>query len=204
MGLKTFNNPLGTHTNPYVPNQVIIETYTPSSINIELPSGLYQISCIGAGGGGSGSYGGDSMGSGGGSGGYIIAEAQIYHGMYNCKCGRGGDKNLGSYQQTGNSGGNSSLTSLSDNQDIILASGGGGSTRPKPPGTAGNVYQNNNYITKIITASNGKSGNYGDGWFPGTGGDSVSGDVGKGGNGGGNDAENGTNGYFKLIYLGEI
>lgn len=204
MGLKTFNNPLGTHVRPYSKNQIIFETSIPQELTIELPTGLYQVACIGAGGGGSGSWSGVAMGSGGGSGSYIVAQVNLYHGLYRCKIGNGGAKNLGEYTQTGNKGETSDIFNIVDNEYVLIAHGGSGATRPNPPGTAGTLSINDKYITKMEVISNGEAGQYGDGWTPGRGGTSVAGGFGQGGNGGGNDAENGTSGYFKLTYLGEV
>ena len=123
------------------PGTILFESDTPQETTIEIPrSGLYEIICIGAGGGSAvGGYG-NSAQAGGGSGGGFWLDAVVSVGTYSISVGTGGAGVAGLNGGTGGTGDSSYFGGL-------VANGGVG-------GTAG-------YITSATGGAGGSLASWG-------------------------------------------
>ena len=201
---------------PYEPNTVLYESSTGGASSIlTLPEGLYQVICIGAGGGGAASYRtaqGGAISAGGGSGSGFNCVFNLSTGNYAVAVGSGGASHAKNgytnyRDQTGGTGGNSRFGSS------YSYGGGGGkveSSGTKTAGSAGSTPLMTYTRTTTTLYVAGNKGNTTSGTYDATasGGSAVYGSYGKGGYAGAHkDSANvevaGNSGYIKVVYIGQ-
>lgn len=197
-----------TLTIPYTPNQVLYESSTggaSTTLTLEV-DGRYQVICVGGGSGGAYVYsskfsdGRASGGSGAGFNGFV----NLSSGSHTIKIGAGGsgqayEKN-GQVWATSKAGGQSAI-------DSIIVAGGGGAAKAgihgatQTAGSGGILSYDSSKVQSYSLATNGNAGTttYNSNI---TGGASVYGGYGKGGNAGNSYTTAGSNGYVKVVYIG--
>ena len=176
-----------------------------TTLNVKT-SGRYQVICIAGGGGASEWYehvlGIIHRGSSGGSGSGFNCVFRLTKGNYDIQVGKGGAGKLGtSPQGKVSDGGNSRFG------NSYAYGGGGGNLQPGPVLTAGAAGAAPKLSYTVISSTLNRAGNKGntstDRYNPATGGASIYGSYGKGGDCRNNaSVVNGTAGYVKVIFLG--
>lgn len=178
-----------------------------TTLNVKT-SGRYQVICVAGGGGGSKTYHKNMMityrGSSGGSGSGFNCVFQLGKGNYAVQVGNGGAGKLGtSPQGKASDGGNSRFG------NSYAYGGGGGNIQNGPVLTAGAAGATPKLSYTVISSTLNRAGNQGktstDRYNPATGGASIYGSYGKGGDCQSNasgEYVNGTAGYVKVIFLG--
>lgn len=196
---------LMTNVEPYEPETILFDSSTPGTYELEIPTEIIaEVYVVAAGSGACVSAGGISAKgsrSGGGSGSAFIGVIKIPKGTISLTVGRGGP---GGYKNGewayGSAGGNSSLG------EIVVAFGATGSSADKNgAGAGGNGGATPSIAAQIlatIQCAAGRSGEHKMGTAPASGGSSLYGGYGRGGNSNGTSPEAGTNGYIKIIYKG--
>ena len=177
-----------------------------TTLNVKT-SGRYQVICIAGGGGASEWYehvlGIIHRGSSGGSGSGFNCVFRLTKGNYDIQVGKGGAGKLGtSPQGKVSDGGNSRFG------NSYAYGGGGGNIQPGPVLTAGAAGAAPKLSYTVISSTLNRAGNQGktstDRYNPATGGASIYGSYGKGGDCQNNaSVVNGTAGYVKVIFLGK-
>ena len=187
MGFRTGLHPLGGGIKaPYKKDQVIFESSTPGTYNVEvLADGRYEVYCIGGGGGGYYKVDPKSL-CGGGSGSGFIGIIKIEASILSVSVGAGG--RYQSYNGAGSSIGN-----------LVITYGGG---RGSTGGAAGAQPTINATIISTTLNSAGNKGKYGS---SGTvaGGASLYNGYGAGGVGQFLNNSSGVSGYVKIVYKGK-
>ena len=195
---------------PYEPNTVIYESSTGgASTNLSLPEGLYQVICIGGGGGGCGRHPGISgsfKSAGGGSGSGFNCIFNLPAGNYAVAVGSGGASKTGA--TNGRDGGNSRFGT-----SYAYGGGGGiyqGGTSPFIGGAGGNAPTLTYTRTSTTLNTAGNSGSYDSGpyYAIGAAGAAVYGNYGKGGTSkvttdDGDTLTDAKDGYVKVIYINQ-
>lgn len=157
---------------------VIYESSTAGTSTVELEKGIYEVYCIGGGGGGH--KGSILVQDAGGSGSGYIGQINVPKGSYQVVVGAGG---LGGSEST-TSGGTSQIGSL------VIAYGGGGGKNARGDGGAIPTLNTTEVSRTLMVA-----GNYGDDTYAGA-------SVYNGYGAGGRPASNGSSGYVKIVYKG--
>lgn len=160
--VQTFFTPLGL-TLPYRQNEIIFEQAGGGQVNVEIKTnGLYEIICIGAGGGGVGigSNGSGCAGCTGAAGAGFIGTINIHKGTLVLNIGNGGNKDGGGdSNKIGGTGGTTSIYYGSTN--IVTCTGGTGGHAwwrgSYALGIGGSVLVGS-YIENIIISTNGSNG----------------------------------------------
>lgn len=160
--VQTFFTPLGT-TIPYRQNEVIFEQAGGGQVNVEIKvNGYYEITCIGAGGGGVGigSNGTGCAGCTGAAGAGFIGTINISKGTLILNIGNGGNKDGGGdSNKTGGTGGSTSIYYGSTN--IVTCGGGTGGHAwwrgSYALGIGGSVTQGS-FITNVKESVKGSNG----------------------------------------------
>lgn len=177
-----------------------------TTLNVKT-SGRYQVICIAGGGGASDWYekvfGTLHRGCSGGSGSGFNCVFRLTKGNYDIQVGNGGAGKLGNKPQGKVSDGGNSRFGNS-----YAYGGGGGNTQPGPVLTAGAAGAAPKLSYTVISSTLNRAGNQGkvstDPHNPATGGASIYGSYGKGGDCQNNaSVVNGTAGYVKVIFLGK-
>ena len=171
---------------PYKKGQVIFESSTPGTYNVEiLGKGKYEVYCIGGGGGGYYKRNPKSVGSGG-SGSGFIGIIKIEASILSVSVGAGG--RYQSYNGAGSSIGN-----------LVITYGGG---RGSTGGAAGAQPTINATIISTTLNSAGNPGESSGGSGPVAGGASLYNGYGAGGVGQTGNNSSGVSGYVKIVYKG--
>lgn len=178
-----------------------------TTLNVKT-SGRYQVICIAGGGGASEWYERSfgsiiHRGSSGGSGSGFNCVFRLTKGNYDIQVGNGGAGKLGKKPQGKVSDGGNSRFGNS-----YAYGGGGGNIQPGPVLTAGAAGAAPKLSYTVISSTLNRAGNQGktstDIYNPATGGASIYGSYGKGGDCQNNaSVVNGTAGYVKVIFLGK-
>lgn len=192
----------------YTPNQVLYESSTggtSTTLNL-LTTGRYQVICVGGGSGGAYVYsskfsdGRASGGSGAGFNGIV----NLSSGNHTIKVGAGG--NGLAYETNGKTSATSTAGGQSAIDSTIVAGGGGAATAgihgaTQTAGSGGVLSYDSSKVQSYTLATNGNAGTtiYNSNI---TGGASVYGGYGKGGNAGNSYTTAGGSGYVKVIYIG--
>lgn len=207
---------------PYEENQVLFESSTPGTYNVEILGKIKcEACCIGAGAGGNctgGRYYGShnksgwaSAGAGGGGGAGFIGEFVLNKGIHSIKVGKAGDGFRGGLSVTAKAP--DGEASQIDN--FIIAGGGiggtvrvssSGRTEQQTAGAGGTISVSGISVISSTLNSNGNNGSTSGGTPPG--GASLYGGYGAGGQGFDRGSSEpvtglpGTNGYVKIVYKG--
>lgn len=187
----------------YDPSEVIFQSSTPGTYIVDIAtSGYYNVAVVGGGSGGAYVYSSkfsDGRASGG-SGAGFVGIVYLTAGVHTIKVGAGGSGKA--YE----SNGQSSATSTAGEQsaiDSIIVANGGGSAKARIRGasqTAGSGGTLSYDSSKVQSYSLAKNGNAGTTIYESniTGGASVYGGYGKGGNAGNRYTTSGSNGYVLI------
>lgn len=187
----------------YDPSEVIFQSSTPGTYTVDIvTSGYYNVAVVGGGSGGAYVYSSkfsDGRASGG-SGAGFVGIIYLTAGSHTIKVGAGGS---GKAYETN---GQSSATSTAGGQsaiDSIIVANGGGSAKARIHGatqTAGSGGTLSYDSSKVQSYSLAKNGNAGTTIYNSniTGGASVYGGYGKGGNAGNSYTTSGSNGYVLI------
>lgn len=207
--LRSNFNPLGSGS-PYKKNESVVDITTAGTTTFKLKgSGKYQVTVIGAGGGGAAVKSSNGYaGSPGASGSGFRGVMKLSSGTYTATVGAGGgNQSWLDCNCTGGTGGTSTL--IKDGSNIVSSPGGnGGHAWWRGGSSLATVGAAPTVNGIVISTEFNRSGNVPTGTCTNGGASSIlSGtDIGKGGsstcNGGSSWAGNGAPGCVKLVYLG--